>query len=148
METNNITATLLVEQTPAEVFAAVNNPRKWWSGEFEGSTDKLNDEFTYRYKDMHYSKQQVIEMLPNEKVVWLVTESYLSFLEDKEEWTGTKIIFEIGREGNKTKLRFTHQGLTPDVECYGACSGAWQQLVTQSLYGFITTGKEDKPVLA
>jgi len=148
METNDFTTTILVEQSPAQVFAAVNQPEQWWSGEFEGSTVNINDEFTYRYKDMHYSRQHVTELVPNEKVVWQVTDSNLSFLEDKQEWTGSKIMFEISTESNKTQLKFTHLGINPEVECYDACSNAWSELIQRSLYNYITTGKTEKPVLA
>jgi hypothetical protein len=144
MTTTNFTSTLLVDQSPKEVFDAVNAPQDWWSGDFEGSTKQLNDEFTYRYKDFHYSKQRVVEMIPNEKVVWLVTESQLNFVEDKDEWTGTKIIFEISKKGDKTQLKFTHLGLQPQVECYSDCSTAWGQLVQQSLFDLITTGESQK----
>ena len=52
MENQNFTSAFSVGQTPEEAFAAINNVRGWWSGEpgIEGSTDKLGDEFTYRYK--------------------------------------------------------------------------------------------------
>ncbi len=141
MEQKDFTTAIVVDQTPDQVFSAINNPRAWWSGEIEGSTDKLNGEFTYRYKELHLTKQRIVEMIPDRKVVWLVTESQLSYTEDKEEWAGTKISFEITDMGDKTQLRFTHQGLTPGIECFDSCSGAWTQLIHQGLFSLISTGK-------
>ncbi|HLQ58672.1 MAG TPA: SRPBCC domain-containing protein [Gemmatimonadales bacterium] len=141
MNDKNLTSTFTVDQTPEEAFAAINNVRGWWSGEIEGSTDKLGDEFTYRYQDVHYSKQKITEMIPGKKVVWLVLDSYLNFIEDKSEWNGTKITFEIAKEGDKTEVHFTHVGLVPDHECYGACSNAWGTYINGSLRSLITTGK-------
>src|ERR1700730_11903485 len=92
MTTSDFTTTLLVDQTPEEAFNAINNVRGWWSEEIEGSTDKLNDEFTYHYEDVHYCQMKLIEVIPNKKVVWLVKYNYFNFTKDKSEWTGTKII--------------------------------------------------------
>ena len=144
MRSNDFTTTLLVDQTPAEVFNAINNVGGWWQGEIKGNTKKLNDEFEYRMSDIHYSKQKLVEVIPNEKIVWLVTDSNLSSFKNKKEWNGTKIIFEISRVKNKTQLRFTHVGLVPNFQCYGDCSGAWGMLVEQSLFSLITTGKGRK----
>ncbi|MES2411025.1 MAG: SRPBCC domain-containing protein [Bacteroidota bacterium] len=136
----DFTTTILVNQTPEEVFNAVNNVRGWWQGEITGNTNQLNDEFSYRMKDVHYSKQKVVELIPNKNVVWLVSDSKLKFREE-DEWTGTKIIFEINEVGNNTQLRFTHVGLIPKFECYGNCSWAWGELIRESLFSLITTGK-------
>ena len=148
MKTTDFTTTLLVDQTAKKVFDAVSNPRQWWSGEVEGNAGKLNDEFTYRYKDLHYSRQRVVEMIPGQKVVWLVTESGINYAEDKAEWTGTKISFEIFEEGNQTRLRFSHLGLVPEIECFDSCSNSWSQLIHQSLSGLIKTGEGKQLVLA
>ena len=94
--------------------------------------------------DIHYSKQKLVEIIPNEKVVWLVTDSNLSSFKDKQEWNGTKIIFEIKEINGNTQLRFTHVGLVPQFQCYGDCSGAWGMLVEQSLNSLISTGKGKK----
>ncbi|HEY0670345.1 MAG TPA: SRPBCC domain-containing protein [Sphingobacteriaceae bacterium] len=139
--TSDFTATILVDQTPKEVFDAVTNVRGWWSEEIEGNTASLNDEFTYHYEDVHYSKMKLIEVIPNQKVVWLVKYNYFKFTEDKSEWTGTKISFEIEQKGDKTQLIFTHHGLTPENECFNVCSNAWGQYIQQSLFNLITTGK-------
>ena len=141
LDNQNFTTTLLVDQTPREVFNFVNTVRGWWSEEIEGSTDKLNDEFIYQYKDVQYCKIKLIEVIPDKKVVWLVTYNYFNFVKDQSEWTGTKVRFEISQQGNKTQLLFTHEGLVPEFECYGVCSPAWTHYVRDSLLSLITTGK-------
>jgi len=115
MNTPDLSFTLLVDQSPEVAYNAIRNVRGWWSENIEGDTEQLNDEFIYRYKDMHYSKQRLVELVPNQKIVWLVTESQLYFLQHKEEWTGTRISFEISK--------------------------GWGQYVQQSLLSLITTGQ-------
>jgi hypothetical protein len=113
MKGQNFTTTFTVDQTPEQAFAAINNVRGWWSGEIAGNTDNLGDEFTYRYQDVHYSKQRITESIPGKKVVWLVLDSYLSFVDDKTEWNGTTVSFEVSKKGKQTEVHFTHLGLVP-----------------------------------
>lgn len=140
METN-FTTTILVDKPAAEVYNAINNVRGWWQGEILGQSEKVDDEFSYRMKEIHYSKQKVTELIPNKKIVWLVTDSNLSSFKDKNEWTGTKIIFDISEKDGKTLLRFTHEDLVPASECYADCSWGWSQLIEESLFSLITVGK-------
>jgi hypothetical protein len=141
MSTSDFSTTLLVDQTPNEVFHAINNVRGWWSEEIEGGTEKLHDEFTYHYQDVHRCTMKLIEVVPDKKVVWLVKDNYFNFTKDKSEWKGTKISFEISKKDNKTQIRFTHQGLVPEYECYDICYNAWTQYIQKSLSSLITTGK-------
>ena len=145
MKNKNFTTTLIVDQTPEEVFNVVRNVRGWWSGyyseEFEGNTEKLNDEFSFRAGGgAHYSRQKLIEVIPDKKVVWLVTDSKLDFLEKKDEWTGTKVVFDISTKANKTQLVFTHDGLMPEIECYNSCAPAWSQYLHNKLLPLIKSG--------
>jgi hypothetical protein len=140
MNDRNFTTAITVDQTPAEAFAAINNVRGWWSGDIEGDTNKLGDEFTYRYKDIHYSKKKIIELVANKKIVWLILDGHLGFVEDKKEWNGTKITFEINKIGDKTEIRFTHVGLVPTFECFDDCSSAWSFYINDSLRNLIATG--------
>jgi hypothetical protein len=141
MATSNFTTTILVDNSKEEVFNAINDVRNWWQGEVEGRTDKLNAEFSYSVPGIHFSKQKIVEIIPNEKIEWLITDSKLSFVKDQTEWTGTKIVFEISEVKNKTQVRFSHLGLVPEFECYGDCSNAWGKLIHESLFNLITTGK-------
>src|SRR2546428_1283834 len=76
MKSQNYSTTFIVDETPEEAFAAINNVRDWWSGNIEGSTNKLGYEWTYRYKDIHYSKQKITELIPGKRVVWHVLDCY------------------------------------------------------------------------
>jgi hypothetical protein len=114
MKNPSYSATIEVSSSPRDVFAHVNDVSNWWAtpvfkGEFEGQSTKLSDEFIVRFGGMHYSKQRLIEFIPDKKVVWIVTDSLLNWIEkDKTEWTGTKMIFELTPKGDQTVLKFTH----------------------------------------
>lgn len=137
----SLTHSFTVDQTPKEAFDAINNVRGWWSGEIEGDTDKLGDVWTYRYKDFHMTKHKITKLVPGKKVVWLVLDGYLSFVEDKTEWNGTRIIFDIARKNGKTEVVFTHRGLYPKHQCFTDCNDAWGSYIKGSLKNLITKGK-------
>jgi Activator of Hsp90 ATPase homolog 1-like protein len=141
MTSTNFTTAFAVDQSPEEAFEAITNVRGWWSGQINGDTDKLGSVFTYRYEDVHYSKQEITELVVNKKVVWRVLDAYLDFTEDPAEWKGTEITFEVTRKDGQTEVRFTHLGLVPEFECYDSCSTAWAFYINNSLRHLITTGR-------
>ena len=141
MNDQNYSISFTTNHSAEEVFAAINNVRGWWSEEIKGPTDKLGAEFTYHHENVHRCKMKITEFVPGEKVVWLVLDNYFNFTEDKTEWTGTKIIFEVSNKDAKTQLRFTHEGLVPEYECFKVCSNAWGSYINGSLQSLITTGK-------
>jgi len=141
MKVKDYTVTLTVNATPSEVFQHINNVAAWWTDEWKGQSKKLNDTFTVQFADMHISTQQITEFIPDQKVVWLVTKSNLSFITNKSEWTNTSIRFELSTQGNTTKLVFTHAGLSPDIECYKDCCKGWDYYIKGSLHKLLTEGK-------
>lgn len=141
MSNKNYSVSITLDATPQEAFNCINKVSEWWTENLEGNSQQLNDEFIVRFDDVHVSKQKLVEVIPGKKIVWLVTESRLNFIENKSEWTGTKICFEISEAGKKTVLRFTHEGLVPEVECFSVCSDVWQSYIQQSLANLIHTGK-------
>lgn len=141
MSATDFTTTIQVDQSPEEVFDAVTNVRGWWSEEIEGDTAQLNDVFDYHYEDIHRCTIKLIEVIENQKIVWLIEKNYFKFTEDKTEWTGTNPTFEILKKDGKTELRFTHFGLNPEYECFEICRDSWTNYIQNSLKKLITTGK-------
>ena len=144
MTDHSYTTSFRVDETPQDVYAAINDPRSWWEGQFEGPTDELGGEFTYRYENLHFSRQRVTELSPGTKVAWLVVEGGPAFTDEQDEWPGTTIVFELAELGSGTEVRFTHLGLVPQLECFDACSSAWGHYVSDSLRTFITAAGPDR----
>lgn len=141
MSSQDYTTTFTVDQTPKEVFNAINNPRGWWSEDIEGITNKVGSVFKYHYEDVHRCRIKVTELIPRKKVAWLVLDNYFNFTKDKREWKGTRIVFDISKRENKTEVCFTHVGLVPNYECYNVCSDAWGSYIKGSLRNLIMTGE-------
>jgi hypothetical protein len=141
MKEQDYSITLTVDLTPQGVFKSINNVTEWWTDDLEGSSHQLNDEFTVRFDDVHVSTQKLVEVIPDQKIVWLVTDSSLNFIKDQGEWTGTKVSFEISARGGKTEVNFTHFGLVPQIECYKSCTGGWDYFIKGSLFKLLTEGK-------
>ena len=68
MNNQNYTATIEVAKSPQDVFNCLKEVPKWWSKDYEGSSTKLNDEFVIHHPGRHYSKQKLVEVIPNKKL--------------------------------------------------------------------------------
>jgi hypothetical protein len=136
--TANYTVEIEVEKSPNDVFNNLINLKKWWPEDFEGEDIRLNSEFIFTTGDSHYSKNKVIEFVPNEKLVWLATESIRKT--DNFDWTGTKMIFELTPKDNYTIVKFTYDGVVLENE-----SDRLVQICDMTLkemfYKFISNGK-------
>jgi len=141
MKKQDYTASFTVDGSAHEVFNNINDVTKWWTDDLKGSSKKLGDEFTVQFADIHTTTQKLIDLVPDKKVVWLVTDSNLSFIKDKQEWKNTKISFELSEQDHKTKVQFTHIGLVPEIDCFAQCSKGWDYYFKGSLYKFLTEGK-------
>jgi regulatory protein YycH of two-component signal transduction system YycFG len=151
--TEYLTATMTVDQTPQEVFAAITNVRGWWNENLIGDTAALRDEFVFTDDSKHagetakaregirFARFQLTEVVPGQRMVWHVVDAYLSFIDDHDEWTDTNVIFDITTDPQGTTLHFTHEGLTAkESACFEACSRGWTFYITQSLPQLIATG--------
>ena len=134
----NYTVEIEVAKSPDDVFNHVINLSKWWPEEFEGENIKLNTEFVFRTGDGHYSKNKVVEFVPNQKVVWLTTGSIRKI--DNFDWTGTKMIFELTPKGDNTLLKFTYDGVVLENESDRLVQIS-DMTIKEIFYNFIVNGK-------
>jgi hypothetical protein len=140
MDTIGFTISLDLERTPQEVFDAVLDVRGWWSENVVGETASAGDEWDYAYQDVHDCRIRVTDVVPGERVEWLVLENRFSFTENPAEWVGTRMVFDIRTAGERSTLTFTHVGLVEDHECYGVCVQGWDFYIGTSLRELVETG--------
>jgi len=146
MTEQHFSTTFAVDRTPETFFDAVLDVRGWWSKTLTGRSEKPGDVFTYEVPGVHRATIEVTEVVPCELVVWRVLDARLTLVDDRTEWNGTTIRFEITRRTDTTELRFTHVGLTPAFECFDACRKGWSFYIDTSLHDLIatSTGQPDE----
>jgi uncharacterized protein YndB with AHSA1/START domain len=136
----SFTTTCVVDRSPDEVYAAITEVGRWWTGKIDGRADRVGDEFTYQFGDFHDSRQRVTELDAGRRIVWEVVDAELSGRKTPDEWRGTHIVFDLTPTAKGTSVQFTHAGLVPDFECYDDCAYAWTFFLDSSLRTLITTG--------
>ncbi|MFD2872036.1 hypothetical protein ACFS5N_06130 [Mucilaginibacter ximonensis] len=57
----------------------------------------------------------------------------MPWLKNQQEWTGTRLVFEL----LPGQLRFTHEGLTPDKECYARVSEGWREVIGTNFLNYV-----------
>src|SRR3954462_15910372 len=99
----SLTLSFTVDATAEQAFAAINDVRGWWAGppaptepQIEGRTDVLGGEFTYLVTDVHYVKFRITELVPSTRLACLALESEPKFIENRQEWDGTTVTFDVG----------------------------------------------------
>ena len=130
-----------VEQSTEEVFAAILDVGAWWTGQVDGRADELGAGLHLPGTPQHYSLQRVVDS--SRAAVWSGGSPTATCPSSRSRVSGPapRSCSTSFRRAGGTELRFTHVGLVPDVECFGACSTAWPHYVNGSLRSLITTGK-------
>jgi len=105
----------------AEVYDAVTTPagfNAWWTVDCKGKIAE-GEIFNFYFSEDYDWNSKVIELIPNQKVVYTMTVA-------DEDWTGTVLSFEILKrsEGNII-LRFEHQNWKEINDHYRRTNYCW-----------------------
>ena len=132
----------IVNVNPSFVFNAITvEVDKWWTV-YSNKTKKIGDELTVKFGERTFKVMKLTELTPNQVIHWYVEKANIDIkgLSQKDEWVGTTIKWGIQKHENGSKINFTHQGLTPEFECYEACEGGWNYFLN-SLSDYLNKGK-------
>ncbi|MEO8885246.1 MAG: SRPBCC domain-containing protein [Mucilaginibacter sp.] len=141
MKKNNFNSSISAKITAEEAIKKISKVTEWWGVAFSGSSEKQNDKFVVKMGGDSFFNFTVAELIPGKRIVWLITDCHMPWYADKKEWANTRLIFEAHENNGVTELNFTHDGLTPDVECYKDCAPGWTHWIQTSLLSYFTTGQ-------
>lgn len=110
---------VIINARPEKVFDAIaKDVQKWW-GFTNSPVNKVGDEFTTRFSPTYW-KFRISEFLPGEKISWEcidATHVHRGYENIEKEWVGTVASWELKSENEQTKVNFSHNGLTTELNC-------------------------------
>src|SRR5690348_15110031 len=102
MEMKNFQTSITANISASEAIKNISKVPEWWGISFSGNSEKLNDKFVVKMGGDSFFNFTVIELIPNKKVIWLVTDCYMPWYSDKKEWANTKLIFDLSENNGIT----------------------------------------------
>jgi hypothetical protein len=120
--------------SPGDAYKSLSNIEGlsgWWTDDTQGES-RVGGVLKFRFGAGGFD-MKVLELDPAKRVLWQVVDG-------PEEWIGTKISFDLRREGDWTIIFFKHQGWKEPVEFMHHCSTKWGVFLL-SLKSLLETGK-------
>ena len=111
---------LTVKASAKETMKMISQVDSWWAKNFKGQASKLNDEFSVYFGDT-FVNFRISEVIPDKKIIWLVTDCNLHWIKDKKEWNDTEVIWTLTEKDGTAEMDSGHKGLTTESACYESC---------------------------
>ena len=149
----NYHETISVDATRVASFDAVATQMNlWWTTITDGRLDHVGDKVTARFPPNHGHWTFEATALDRGARIEMVCIDAHHKVEGQpkeidKEWLGTKIIWAFDTVGDKTEITMTHDGLTPELICWGICLDGWNHFFKSSLKAYLD-GKPPSPYSA
>ena len=88
----------------------------WWTKNLNVD-NKVGGISTFQFKSGAFNKMKIKNLSPA-KIEWECVAGH-------EEWIGTQVTFEMRKDGDGTKVCFSHHGWKTQSEYTGECSFYW-----------------------
>ena len=138
MRQSNYSNQIIVAASPKRVYQALTRDLGvWWGNSNEGVTEEGDTLVIGFEENPHQWTFEAVELIEGKRVVYECVESkhrpegFPGVIQ--KEWQGTKLIWQISESDAGTFINFTHDGLTPELECYDVCQTGWNDYFGESL---------------
>lgn len=138
--------TISVSAQPQEIYRALTTGyQDWWTTTGGKQFNTVGDRVKFTFPPLvSYWTFEAKVLDPDMRVELECVDAYHELADKpdaaKDEWLGSRMIFQIVPRGNKTDVHFHHQGLTSHLDCYEVCEQGWDHFFVDSLRVYLNTG--------
>ena len=104
----------------------------WWTNDTRGESE-VDGVLEFRFGERGGFDMKVLELTPGKRVLWKVVDG-------PKEWIGTKISWDLRKEGERSIVMFKHEGWREPVEFMHHCSTKWAVFL-MSLKSLVENGR-------
>ena len=115
-----------------EAVSTKNGLKSWWTDKVTGG-EKEGETIQFHFGPDYHKDMAIKKIVPGKRVEWACTVGH-------PEWVGTKLSFDIEDKGDKSILRFAHDGWREETDLYGQCSYDWAGFI-RSLKNMAESGE-------
>ena len=109
-----------IKSSPTDTYRALTTLEGlsgWWTKTTQGNPN-TGGTIEFRFGPNGGFDMKVLELEAGKRVLWQVVDG-------PDEWMGTKVSFDLRRDGEFTVVMFKHQGWKEPVEFMHHCSTKW-----------------------
>ena len=122
------------QNTVFHVLSSTEGLRQWWTPQTDGEPD-LHGYLIFKFGGKYRNKMRVTAFERNSLIEWTVVESV-------PEWMDTKIRFQLDRNEDRTRMRFSHTGYKIQDDFFAQCNYSWAKYL-RSIRMLVEHGKGD-----
>lgn len=145
MKSENYQSSITVSATPGVAYAALTQGFSLWWTQCDAVFDKVGDRIKFCFPpNVSNWTFEAVRLVPNDLVELECIDAFHKIIEkpnaSKTEWLGSRLIWKLLPEKDRTRIVFEHLGLSPKLDCYDVCEAGWDFFFMESLKLYLDTG--------
>ena len=126
---------LVINTPPQKIYNALTTSTgvaNWWTKETIVGK-QIGDTNVFKFGEKYHNEMKIIDLIPDNRVEW-------ECIKGDDEWIGTKLIFELLGNDDKTTLKFIQAKWKEETDFFASCNYQWGYYM-RSLKLYCESGK-------
>jgi len=145
MTGQNYQRTISVDASPEDAYRAPTTGCEHWWTVGDNNFGRVGDRIKFTFPpNVSYWTFEAKKLEPNKTVELECVDAHHKITDrpdaSETEWLGSRALWQIEPQGDKTTIHFVHKGLTPNLDCYDVCEAGWNLFFVDSLKAYLDSG--------